>query len=293
MHRDLRRRAPGPGRTRPNRLDRLLTRSSLSRIIQATTGVTNRLEFLRALELMVFDPETNGMVGERAHLHRILENELWVFGEEYNLMASEIGLSAVLERHLHELDEPHTEHAPVRRLDGTTGRLDLLLSAAATEYDRNRHLVIELKAPKVVASSKELTQIKSYAKALVADARFASSRTVWDFWLVTSTMDQDVRTETMQRGRPRGLVYEPDDPSSPGTTVRVWVKTWTDLLEEGKRRLEYFRANLQHNPSMDDARDYLATHHGDVVPEGLLRAQHDKVADDAPALAGATEPVGP
>lgn len=253
-----------------DQLDRLLTNSGLSNIIRATTSVTNRLEFLRALELMVFDPEAAGMVGERKHLHRILENELWVFGEEYNLMASELGLTAVLERHLNLLDEENADRTPVRRLDGTVGRLDLLLSAATTEHDRNRHLVVELKAPRVVATAKELQQIKSYAKAVAADARFASTRTVWDFWLVTATMDDDVRGDATQRDRPPGLAYEPTTGLEPGATVRVWVKTWSELIEDGRRRLEYFRSNLQHNPSMEDARLYLATHHGSVVPEGLV-----------------------
>ncbi len=39
-----------------DQLEHLLKRTSLSRVIQASSNVTNRLEFLRALELMVFDP---------------------------------------------------------------------------------------------------------------------------------------------------------------------------------------------------------------------------------------------
>ena len=142
-------------------LDRLLKRTSLSRVIQASTSVANRLEFIAALELMVFDPETNNVVKEREHLHRILENELWVFGEEFNLMVSERGLTSALDRHLEILGQGRSDKAAVRRLDGTIGRLDLLLSAAAIEHDRNRHLVIELKAPRVEATLAELGQIKS------------------------------------------------------------------------------------------------------------------------------------
>ncbi|WP_232077735.1 ATP-binding protein [Mycolicibacterium aichiense] len=183
-------------------LDRLLRNTGLSRVIQASTDVTNRLEFLRALDLIVFDPEAHKMVGEREHLHRILERELWVFGEQYNFMVSERGLSAALDRHLELLGEDRADKTPVKRLDGTVGRLDLLLSAAATEHDRNRHLVVELKAPKVVASLTELNQIKSYAKAVAKDPRFASSTTQWDFWLVTSEIDDDVRQEG-QSARPR------------------------------------------------------------------------------------------
>ena len=207
-------------------LDRLLKRTSLSRVIQASTSVTNRLEFLRALELMVFDPEANQVVGERDHLHRILENELWVFGEQYNLMVSERGLTEVLKRHQRLLGVESGAFEPVKRLDGTSARLDLLLSAAATEHDRNRYLVVELKAPKVKATGTELAQIKSYAKAVVADSRFASSNTIWDFWLVTGNMDGDVRQEITQMGRPFGLAFEPNLPEAPAAKVRVWVRDW-------------------------------------------------------------------
>jgi len=257
-------------------LDRLLRRTSLSRVIQATTSVTNRLEFIRALELMVFDPETNGMVNERENLHKILENELWIFGEEYNLMVSERGLTHALERHLKLLGEERTDAAAVRRLDGSVGRLDLLLSAAATEHDRNRHLVVELKAPKIVASNKELSQIKSYAKAVAADPRFADTNTIWDFWLVTAKVDDDVQQERTQRGRSRGLAFEPELPGAPHAKVRVWVKTWGELVQEATRRLSYFQESLQHDASLADAREYLARIHGDVIPEGLLTSGSDE-----------------
>ncbi|WP_328876836.1 hypothetical protein [Streptomyces sp. NBC_00299] len=37
---------------------------------------------------------------ERDHLHKILERELWVFGEEFNMLrSSEIGLTRMLEHH--------------------------------------------------------------------------------------------------------------------------------------------------------------------------------------------------
>jgi site-specific recombinase len=108
----------------------------------------------------VFDPETAKLTRERDHLHQMLERELWVFGEQYNMMISERSLTAVLDRHLALLGRTREDKQVVTRMDGTIGRVDLMLSAAATEHDRNRHLVIELKAPKVVATEVELRQIK-------------------------------------------------------------------------------------------------------------------------------------
>jgi hypothetical protein len=155
-------------------------------------------------------------------------------------------------------------------LDGTSGRLDLLLSAAATEHDRNRHLVVELKAPKIVATNKELSQVKSYAKAVAADPRFADTNTIWDFWLVTATVDDDVQQERTQRNRSRGIAFEPELAGAPHAKVRVWVKTWGELIQEATRRLSYFQESLQHDASLADAREYLTRIHGDVIPEGLL-----------------------
>lgn len=78
-------------------LDRLLERTPLSRLIRATTDVTDRLDFLSALREIVFNPEAKGLVKERDHLHKILERESWVFGEQFNMMSSEIGLTRALE----------------------------------------------------------------------------------------------------------------------------------------------------------------------------------------------------
>lgn len=269
--------------TEHDQLDRLLNRTGLSKVIGASTSVSNRLEFIAALDLMVYDPEANRLVGERAHLHKILENELWIFGEEYNQMISERGLSAALDRHLGVLGQGQKRLRPVRRLDGSSGRLDLLLSAAATEHDRNRHLVVELKAPKVEATEQELNQIKSYAKAVVADPRFANSATVWDFWLVTTSMNEDVRQEASQRNRPRGLVFEPESATTPETKVRVWVRTWDQIIEDCRRRLAFFQERLERDPSMEEGREYLSRVHGDVIPEGIFvegrRSESATVAD--------------
>lgn len=158
----------------------------------------------------------------------------------------------------------------MRLLDGKSGRLDLMLSLAATEHDRNRHLVVESKAPKVPARLTELAQIKAYAMAVAKDPRFASTTTEWDFWLVTGEIDDAVRQEANQRGRERGLVFEPDLTEAPGAKVRVWIRDWGQIIDDAKRKLDYFQKSLQHDPSFDNAKDYLRRNHGDVIPTGLL-----------------------
>lgn len=261
-------------------LDRLLERTDLSRLIRATTDVTDRLDFLAVLREIVFNPVAKGLVKERDHLHKILERESWIFGEQFNMMSSEIGLTRALDQHLHVLGRDGERTTKVTRTDGTQGRLDLMFSLVAPDHEVNRHLVVELKAPSVVAGNKEAGQIKSYARAVVEDPQFAGTHTIWDFVLVVNDYNSDVWRDINQRGRESGILDESDlDPNSP-LRYRVWVRRWSEILEAADKRLLYYKQGLQHDVSMDDIRRYLKEHHGDVLPEGLLDEQEGSPADD-------------
>lgn len=273
-----------------DQLQRLLERTSLARLIRANTSVTNRLDFLAALRHMVYDPEAHGMVKERAHLHRMLERELWVFGEQFNMMLSERGLTAALRQHLALLGRDPKQATPVRLVDGGLARLDLMLSARAKDFDRIRHLVVELKAPEVVASDTESNQIKKYARAVAADPQFADVNAHWDFMLIVNDYDDDVKKDINQQGRSRGILDETAIDSSAPVNCRVWVKKWSEVMDEAERRLEFYQRGLEHDPTLDDIREYLTAHHADVLPEGLFKnPQPDGEVQDPEEAPGARQ----
>ncbi|MFJ9627409.1 hypothetical protein ACIRU8_06885 [Streptomyces sp. NPDC101175] len=246
----------------------LLQQTSLSNIIRASSIVTSRLQFLTALEHLVFDEETYGLVKERAHLHKILERELWVFGEEYNMMrSSEIGLTRLLEHHRRAIGWDPTPDGPVVALDGGTRRVNLALSAESHEHDRVRHLVIELKAPSVDADREQADQVDDYMQAVLNDPRFANVETTWDFYLVVRKIRPRLLPRVRQAGQPEGLYSEPT--SYEHAKVRVWVRTWSEILREAKQRLEFVKNGIDHNPSLEQALQYLRTRHGDLIPDRL------------------------
>ncbi|MGP3634324.1 ATP-binding protein [Streptomyces sp. 24-1644] len=246
----------------------LLQQTSLSNIIRASSIVTSRLQFLTALEHLVFDVETYGMVKERDHLHKILERELWVFGEEFNLMrSSEIGLTRVLEHHRLAVGWDPTPDGPVRAADGGTRRVDLMLSAESHEHDRVRHLVIELKAPSVDADRDQANQVDDYMQAVLKEPRFANIETTWDFFLVVRSVKDRLKPSVRQLGKPEGLLSEPTQYEH--ASVRVWVRTWSEILREAKQRLEFVKQGIDHNPSLEQALDYLRQRHGDLLPDQL------------------------
>jgi hypothetical protein len=252
-------------------LAQLLDRTPLSSLIKASTAVTNRLDFLAALEHLVFDPEAKGRVKERTELHRILERETWVFGEEYGLYVSDRSLTEVLNRHCELLGRPVPAGGQVLRTDGRRGIVDLMLSRSGPLRNGERHhLVVELKRPRLTLGMTEFEQLSSYAEAVMADDRFRDSRVTWDFWLVGNDMNGTLRGLAHQKDRTPGCAVEQGN-------YRLWVRTWGEIVEECATRLRFFQDELEYQSNNEHAMDYLIREHTDavsaLVTDGIVPAQ--------------------
>ncbi|MGI8757485.1 MAG: ATP-binding protein [Acidimicrobiales bacterium] len=245
----------------------LLERTPLTAMLGVVRTITGRLEFLAALEHLLFDPDTAPKVLERAHLHKILENEPWIFGEEYALHVSDRSLTAVLNAHLKALGR--TELAgptgPVTDADGNHRRVDFMFGRAL-EHTRNRreHLVVEIKRPTIEIGRTEIAQIEDYAMAVAADSRFDSASTEWDFLLVGVNLDKHATDRANTDGSPRGLILSPKD-----SNVRVWLQPWKEITAECKHRLKFVRSQLEYDPSTDQAVAFLRDRYPEYLPAHL------------------------
>jgi len=159
-------------------LAKLLKKTSLSAIIQASKTIADRLNFLRGLELLLFDPLSKETLLERKQLHRILAPNTWIFGEAFHLTVDDESLNEVLARHRESLGSVTDENAPVLRDDGSKGIVDLMLSCRVPlpHAEEREHLVIELKRPSKKVDLQVTTQIESYAMAVATDERFRGIR---------------------------------------------------------------------------------------------------------------------
>lgn len=255
----------------------LLKRTSLTSLIRTSTEVTDRLDFLRALEILLFDPEAKKVTRERDQLHKILENEAWVFGEEYSLMVSERGLSEVLRKHLSILRVPEPADTNVRVLDGSTGRVDLMLSKTTVWVQKPHHLVVELKRPNVRLGMAEYSQLVKYATTVIADERFRSTEANWDFWLIGNSMDDVLRNLTCQPHLPPGQVNTIGN-------ARLWVREWSEVIQECKQRLHFYRDRLDYQSTDEHALEYLVRKHAHATPTVLLPDDEDVVEEPAGAI---------
>lgn len=230
----------------------LLEQTSLSAIIEASKTVSDRLKFIAGFRELIFHPESKPTLKERRQLHRILEGETWLFGEEYLLTNSDENLNTVLAKYLDRLrpDEKvkrkKTAAEPVTRDDGSQGVIDLLLARELPQYGRTRkeYLVVELKRPSQKIDLAVKAQIESYALAVMKDERFDTRNTHWTFIAVSNEMTDDAAETVRQTDKPVGFFLV-------GPNYRVGLVQWSDLLQASQTRLEVFREKLDYTATKD------------------------------------------
>lgn len=259
-------------------LANLLQETTLSAIITAAKTVADRLKFISALESIVFDPETKGRLKERTQLHKILAENTWVFGEEYNLWVSDKDLRRVLEKHRDHLDPDIAIDEPVKVIGKARGIIDLMFSRSTRRHRAHdiEHMIVELKAPRVKIGSDEITQAKKYAIAVTSDERFSTVNGVrWHFWLVSNAYDEFARQE-IENGpdRERRLIAR-------GPRHIVGIKTWGELIEENRARLQFFQEHLQHSADESTAIKYLQEKHSQFL-EGVIVDESEENCDSRP-----------
>jgi hypothetical protein len=245
-----------------NDLAELLQRTPLTAVIHAAKIVANRLDFLKGIEDLLFDKQSKKVLLERDQLHKILENEAWIFSEEFTLAGSEKTLEEVLNIHLEKLGKREDDPAPVEVGEGKRGRIDLMLHKVVQprtgEYD---YLVVELKRPKKKIDDEVLTQVKKYAQAVARDSRFTGVPIRWTFVAISDEMDDFAKSEANQRDRPRGLVAD-----DPGLNIRVWAKTWSEVINDARSRLRFFKEQLTYEADQESAKAYLKSKHAKFLP---------------------------
>ncbi len=249
---------------------KLLQETSLTAIISASKVVTDRLKFITGLEALLFDAEHKSNLKERTQLHRLLAENTWMFGEEFFLTVDDQSLTEVLRKHLAANGFSGTVDEPVKRIDGTTGIVDLMLTRCVPCHRESEldHLVVELKRPTVKIGPKELSQTESYAFAVAEDDRFLGINTRWSFWVISNAMDAHAKRRAQQANMPAGMVHQSED-----KCITIWAKTWSEVLHANRHRLQLFQQKLEYNADHDKSLQFLRDTYQDILhPSEASRA---------------------
>jgi len=227
----------------------LLEKTELENIIEFSDKVASKLEDLEFLEKLVYSDIAKN-VKERKELHKFLERMLWVFGEEY-VDSTRLLSDKNLENNLLELRE-RTLKYKVSKDDDNELELkekslksitDLFLySEKILDLNKREVLIIELKAPRVKISPKELDQVMKYAQE-VEEMGVFPDRLNYKILLISSEINKRARfdIEGRQKGQENPYFYFKNEQGN----IEVWVLKWSAIIENVKRKLKYMAHILE------------------------------------------------
>lgn len=245
----------------------MLKYSTLGNIVGAGAEVARRVELIIALRGAIYGSDNRRRMREVDQLHPLVKDNVWLFGEDWRLSRSEAGLTSVLRDVVHSeavLEADLSPVSAVRRSDGRAGRLDLVLQRTVGSPGDQHRLVVELKRPSAVLGSKELLQVKSYARTLSKHPAVGMSR--WTFWLVGAEIGDDIEEDVNQIDRAYGHADK-------AKNYDIWVMNWGQLLDDATRRLEFYRDQLKYDITQEAATQRVRQRHGELLPPEQLGDQ--------------------
>lgn len=226
--------------------NKLLDRTELENIIEFSDRVALKMEELEFIEKLTYS-EVSKHLKERKELHKFLEKMLWIFGEEFN-DATRLLSDKGLENNLTTLRNDIMKYKASTKDDNinktTTKSLksitDLFLySEKIIDSNRREVLVVELKAPRVKISPKELAQAMRYAHEIEKSGQ-TPQHVNFKILLVSSDINEAGQYEIKGEENNPFFYFR-----SKSGRVEVWVMKWSDLLERQKRKLQYLSTKLK------------------------------------------------
>ncbi|HHP5355917.1 TPA: ATP-binding protein [Aeromonas veronii] len=262
------------------RLSKLLSRTKLSNIIMAVEQVQERQDVIEIIKTMHL--ESRDEVKEVGHIQKVVENNLWLFGEQYHLLTAE---EPDFEQALRELlvvhgNEEYYQKGMVQHPDRQK-EMDIFAIRRQKEIDHNgeeffRCLVVELKRANESLKDKHLQQLERYLAVITSNKFFNDGKHKWDFVLVGDIISPTAATLINARIS-AGKLYCEAGVISRDDFFKISVKTWGQIFSEHSLRhrhlldsLALVKESISGDPDMLTARAVKGSHLNKVEVTGIL-----------------------
>lgn len=226
----------------------LLQKTELEDVVQFASQVSDKLEFLNFLHELIYG-QISHVLKERSQLHKIIESELWLFGENYNgspHLWSDKKIGNILnELHNKFLDyEPAEDDENLIEEGNLNDITDLFFyNEKITDNDEREIMVVELKSPKCAIGLKEINQIDRYAFTLEQNSALPSDKVKYKLILVSSKLNAYAKSKVKsQRDIYRETPFLFDKKTD--KNIEVYIMSWSEIIELNKRKLGYLHKQL-------------------------------------------------
>ncbi len=234
-----------------DKFKQLLDVTDMESVVHFNSEVAKKIEFLDFLFELNYG-EISSHILERTQLHKIVEKELWLFGESYNGAPNILWSDKKLLKIFEDLRKQFLEYLPIKvdenyiELDGEglNNITDLFFTNEKTLDNGNREfMIVELKAPRCKISSKEITQIEKYAYAVESTAAIPKQNTKYKLLLIAADITPQAKSKIKSASEAYHTPFLLERKKD--VDIEIYLMTWAELINGQRAKLNYLSKHLK------------------------------------------------
>lgn len=236
----------------------------LAKQLKSTTleNIISTIEILQKRELAVvklkelMDNHYESVL-ETPDLQKIIEENTWLFGAQYEILgAEEDTFTKIAQRLRNEIkgindvgvEDLDTDDNNKIVIDGLNRQVDLFLARKQHVFDGSgkpiyKCIIVEIKKPSISLNKKHLTQLTDYAEIISRHPSFNSAKLVFELVLIGRKISKDDFSINAQKLSLKdkcefGLVLQTDK-------IKCYVKDWYTIFDEFSLSNKFLLDNLK------------------------------------------------
>lgn len=230
-------------------LAKSLKKTNLLNITKLVSLLESRYNVIQIIKSLVFDFEK--FTTERDHIQKVIENNYWLFGEQYHLASADKNFEIALNNYLTLIEkgdkEPQKidEKNKLKRPDVFICKQIEVTDSQTAEYNIEENIIVELKRPSVVIGKEQYSQIEDYLIFIKNQPRFNSQLRKWKFILVGKKVDDFIEGK-YESNKAKGKRFLVESVKS----YEIYVMTWDDVFKIFESRHKHLIDKLEFKNSV-------------------------------------------
>lgn len=239
-------------------------RIEFSKVITNTSirGLTNFIKLMESrkgtieiLNKLVY--ELGQFTNERDHIQKLVENNYWLFGEQYHLVSADVNFETMLNNYLSFIEgfkkdkDKLTQKDRLKRPDIFICKKNIIPDEKVdSELSIEENIIVELKRPNVIIGKEQYDQIENYIRFIVEEPKFNSKLRKWKLILVGKSVDNYIKAKyNSNENKGKKFLIE----SVPNDNYEIYAYTWDDInrLFDNRHKFILDAINLETNLSLD------------------------------------------
>ncbi|GMQ65394.1 ATP-binding protein [Vallitalea maricola] len=223
-------------------LSNVLKKTTLNKVTKTLKLIENRYKVIECLKKLVYDLEK--YTNERNHIQKIVEENYWLFGEQYHLVSADVNFEESLRKYWKTIDEHNDNNNSISNNERKRRPDIFMCRKRITEYSDSNELeeniIVELKRPSVELNKLVYRQIEDYRELIKAERKFNSELRRWKFYIVSTRVNSFIK-DKYESNKEKGKKFLIDQSGN----FEIYALTWDDVFKGFELRHRYMYEKLE------------------------------------------------